>query len=53
MSAESRVPNRDQMDRLCRGGLGILWFDKDDQLLLPLHYNAEELHFFSVACTHP
>lgn len=48
----TRVPTRDQMDRLCRQGLGTLWFDKDDQLLLSHHYNAEELHFF-LTCLYP
>ena len=40
------------MDRLCRKGPGMLWFDKDDQLQLLLCYNAEELHFVFL-CLYP
>ena len=48
----TRVPTRDQMDQLCRKGLGTLWFDKDDQLQLPHYYNSEELHFV-LLCLYP
>lgn len=49
----TRVPTREQMDHLCRKGLGTLWFDKDvDQLHLPLHYDADELHFV-LTCIYP
>ena len=49
----TRVPSRDQMDRLCRKGLGTLWFDKDvDQLEFPQHYGADEVHFMLI-CLYP
>ena len=37
------------MDQLCRRGLGTLWFDKDDQLQLPHHYNSDELYFVTTS----
>lgn len=41
----TRVLNRDQLDSLCREGLGTLWFTREvDPLVLEL-LNARELHF--------
>ena len=49
----TRVPTREQMDQLCRKGLGTLWFDKDvDQLHLPLYYDADKVHFV-LTCLYP
>lgn len=49
----TRVPTREQMDQLCRKGLGTLWFDKDvDQLPLPQYYGADEVHFV-LTCLYP
>ena len=49
----TRVPSRDQMDRLRRKGLETLWFDKEvNQLEFPQHYGGDEIHFMLI-CLHP
>ena len=48
----SRVPTRGALDRLCKVGLGVLWFDKDCALQLPTCLTPDELHFL-IVCLYP
>lgn len=48
----NKVPTRGTLDRLCKRGLGILWFTKEGPLELPTYLTADELHFL-VVCLYP
>ncbi len=44
----SRAPTRGSLDKLCKRGLGVLWFTRDDMLNVPTYLTAEELHFLII-----
>ena len=46
------VPKRGNLDRLCKRGLGTLWFTKEDPLSIPTYLTPEELHFL-ILCLYP
>lgn len=47
-----RVPTRGSLDKLCKVGLGVLWFTRDDMLSIATYLTAEELHFL-LLCLYP
>ena len=47
-----QVPNKIELDDLCRDGLGTLWFTRDENPLELDFVNAEELHFL-ILCLYP
>ena len=46
------VPKRGNLDRVCKRGLGTLWFTKEDPLSIPTYLTPEELHFL-ILCLYP
>lgn len=50
--ATTRVPTRSSLDRLCKLGLGVLWFTREDMLSIPTYLTPDELHFL-VICLYP
>lgn len=47
-----RVPTRSSLDRLCKLGLGVLWFTREDMLSIQTYLTPEELHFL-IICLYP
>ena len=48
----TKVPTRGSLDKLCKAGLGVLWFTREEMLSIPTYLTAEELHFLMI-CLYP
>ena len=46
------LPKRGPLDRLCKCGLGTLWFTKDDPLSIGTYLTPDELHYLFL-CLYP